>query len=89
MKKIFYIIFLLFQLTFFSNVNAQCPMCKGSAEASLKEGQPQARGLNKGILYMLVGPYFIVGTIAALWFHNKRKIEKQHKEKIDYTFTKN
>jgi hypothetical protein len=89
MKKVAFLVLLLIQIAFFDDLNAQCPMCKGSAEASLKEGQPQARGLNKGILYMFVGPYLIVGTIAGLWLYNKKKMEKQVKDKMEYTFTKN
>lgn len=59
---------------------AQCPMCKGSAETSLKQGRKDAIGLNKGILYMFAGPYLIVGSIAALWLYNKRKVERKYKE---------
>lgn len=52
---------------------AQCPMCKMSAESNLKNGGTAGRGLNAGILYMLVAPYLIVGTIAFLWWRNRNR----------------
>ena len=36
---------------------AQCPMCRGAAESSLKEGKTTAAGLNKGIYTSL--PFLI------------------------------
>lgn len=52
---------------------AQCPMCRIAAESNLKNGGTMGRGLNTGILYMLATPYLIVGTIAFLWWRNRRK----------------
>ncbi len=57
----------------FNLLEAQCPMCKMSAEANLKDGGTSGRGLNAGILYMLVLPYLIVGSIGYWWWRNKRK----------------
>ena len=42
---------------------AQCSLCKSSAESSLKEGNTQAKGLNTGIMYLLIMPYLLVGGI--------------------------
>ncbi len=53
-----------------TDVAAQCPMCKMSAESNLKGGGSMGRGLNNGILYMLVAPYVIVGGIALWWWRN-------------------
>lgn len=52
---------------------AQCPMCRMSAESNLKNGGDAGRGLNNGILYMLATPYLIIGTIAFIWWRNRRK----------------
>jgi uncharacterized membrane protein len=52
---------------------AQCPMCRASAEASIKEGSSVALGLNDGILYLLAMPYLVVATLAYLWYRNYRK----------------
>jgi hypothetical protein len=53
--------------------DAQCPMCKMSAESNMKGGGTAGRGLNAGILYMLVMPYLIVGGIAFWWWRNRKK----------------
>lgn len=52
---------------------AQCAMCKQSAESSLKEGNTDARGLNIGIMYLLVIPYALVGGIGYYWYINHKK----------------
>jgi hypothetical protein len=54
---------------------AQCPMCKASAESSMKEGSRVAIGLNKGILYLLMMPYLFYGVLFLLyWFKTRRKV---------------
>lgn len=52
---------------------AQCPMCKASVEASLKEGSTYALGLNRGILYLLAMPYLTMSAIFLLWYRHQRK----------------
>ena len=52
---------------------AQCPMCKMSAESNLRNGGDAGRGLNAGILYLLVLPYAAVGFLGYLWWRNRRK----------------
>ena len=65
----------LFALTFSfaptNEINAQCPMCKMSAEQNLKDGGTAAKGLNQGILYMFVMPYLLVGCIGFVWYRNR------------------
>lgn len=51
----------------------QCPMCRMAAESNLQNGGTEARGLNNGILYMLAMPYLLIGTLAFLWYRNRRK----------------
>lgn len=58
------------------DTNAQCPMCRMSAENNLKDGGTTGKGLNKGILYMLAMPYVLVGTIGILWYRNRKKEEE-------------
>jgi hypothetical protein len=53
---------------------AQCPMCKMAAESNLKNGGSAGKGLNAGILYMLITPYILVGGLAFWWFKNKKKV---------------
>ncbi|HUM45921.1 MAG TPA: hypothetical protein PLD84_03265 [Chitinophagales bacterium] len=55
------------------SASAQCAMCKQSAESSLKEGSTDAKGLNIGIMYLLVVPYALVGAIGYYWYVNHKK----------------
>lgn len=61
---------------------AQCPMCRMSAESNLKNGGTAGRGLNNGILYMLATPYLIVGTIGYVWWRNRRKEDEEEQPEI-------
>lgn len=57
-----------------SDVMAQCAMCRGTVESTVSNGRSiVASDLNVGILYLLVIPYLIVGTIAFVWYRNSRK----------------
>lgn len=55
---------MLFFVLFIIDADAQCAMCKAAAESNL-ENDPKsiARGLNKGILFLMAAPYVIVGII--------------------------
>jgi hypothetical protein len=54
---------------------AQCPMCRMSVESNLKNGGTAGRGLNAGILYLLMTPYLLVGGLAYVWWRNKKRRE--------------
>lgn len=56
---------------------AQCPMCRATAETNLANGGTEGQGLNNGILYMLGMPYVLIGTIAFLWWRNRRTSEDE------------
>lgn len=60
-----------------SDLAAQCPMCRMSAQSNLQEGGTEGAGLNKGILYMLTLPYLLVGTLGFIWWKNRRKISEE------------
>lgn len=73
MKKL--VVFLIVVFLFLNiDLVAQCPMCKMAAESNLKNGGTAGKGLNAGILYMLLTPYILVGGLAFWWFKNKRKV---------------
>ena len=57
------------------DAQAQCPMCKMSAESNLKNGGADGKGLNAGILFILSLPYLIVGSIGYVWWRNQRAFE--------------
>lgn len=60
-----------------SDLLSQCPMCRMSAESNLKDGGTAGKGLNKGILYMLLMPYLLVGSIGFLWWKNRRRLGEE------------
>jgi hypothetical protein len=77
--KFFSIFALLFTLNFSTvpEVQAQCPMCRMSAESNLENGGTEGKGLNSGILYLLATPYLVVGVIGYLWWRNRRRQEDE------------
>ncbi len=54
-------------------LQAQCPMCRMSAESNLKDGGSAGKGLNTGILFLLSTPYLIIGLLGFLYWKNKKK----------------
>lgn len=56
-------------------MQAQCPMCKMTAESNLKGGGSAGKGLNSGILYMLLTPYLLIGVVGFVWYKNRKKEE--------------
>lgn len=59
--------------TYVNYVDAQCPMCRISAESNLKNGGTEGRGLNAGILFILSLPYVLVGGLGYIWYRNRIK----------------
>ncbi|WP_162055731.1 hypothetical protein [Pontibacter pamirensis] len=60
---------------------SQCAMCRASVESNVGTGkghnhEPESEvgsGLNTGILYLMVIPYLLIGTVGFLWYKNSRK----------------
>ena len=67
---------LCLQLTTTTAIQAQCPMCKMSAESNLKNGGTDGQGLNNGILYMLATPYLLAFGLGYFWWRNRKKEEE-------------
>ena len=65
---------------------AQCAMCKASAETNLKAGGGDPQGLNAGILYRLMLPYLLVGSIGYWWWRNRKSETVQVTELTDADF---
>lgn len=66
MKRKHYILLLSFAacVLIATDADAQCAMCKAAAESDLENNTKSiARGLNKGILFLMAAPYLIVGVI--------------------------
>ncbi len=84
MKKITKIVLvlgvMLLLCLFVEDALAQCPMCRMSAESNLKNGGTDGRGLNTGILYMLILPYLLVASIGFWWWKNRKKQAEEMEE---------
>lgn len=60
---------------------SQCAMCRAAVESNVGTGkghnhEPESKvgsGLNTGILYLMVIPYLLIGTVGFLWYKNSRK----------------
>ncbi|MEM6725944.1 MAG: hypothetical protein AAF598_18015 [Bacteroidota bacterium] len=67
------LLMMVFLLLNVPDLDAQCAMCAATAESNLKNGGAEAKGLNRGILYLLSMPYLLAGTIAFLYWRQKKK----------------
>lgn len=80
MKKNNYLSILLFLLLMVINsasTFAQCSMCRATAESDLNTGGSIARGLNMGILYLMIIPYLIL--MLGTYFFFKKPIDAKIK----------
>lgn len=63
------------------DLSAQCAMCRSTVESTVSNGRSVvASQLNIGILYLLVVPYLLVGSIAFLWYRNSKQ---EHERRIE------
>lgn len=67
-KTIYIILLLLF---FALPADAQCSMCRAVLES--EEGQETAKGINNGIVYLMIIPYVLIGTVGYFIYKNKKK----------------
>jgi len=61
MLKSFPLILLILLFFMIDSAWAQCSMCRAVLES--EEGQQTAKGINNGILYLMVIPYLLVGVV--------------------------
>jgi hypothetical protein len=65
---------LLILLISFDASQAQCAMCTGTVETAHGSGTSSvAEGINKGVLYIFMMPYLILGTIGYFWWRGRKK----------------
>ncbi len=55
---------------------AQCAMCSATAESSLESGSTAAKGLNAGVLYLLVMPFLFATAYFVLYKKRKHELKK-------------
>ena len=53
------------------DVEAQCAMCRAVLES--EEGQETAKGINNGIVYLMIIPYILIGVVGYFIYRNKKK----------------
>jgi hypothetical protein len=70
MKKFFFIILFCFILL---QVDAQCSICTKTAS---QLGEKPARGLNTGIIYLMLTPFALIGVIGYRWWRRERQINQ-------------
>ncbi len=73
MKKAFWLVLIVCVLLFSSlDMDAQCAMCKATAESATENvDRGIGEGLNNGIIYLMLIPYVLLGTIALVFFRKK------------------
>lgn len=72
-KKIATLVFLLLiNLTFY----AQCAMCKATLESDLASGGSVGKGINNGIMYLMIFPYLLVGVVGYFIYRHFKKTNK-------------
>lgn len=73
MKKIWVISTLILVACLISfNADAQCAMCTKTAS---QLGEKPALGLNRGILYLMITPFAIIGFIGYRWWKSNKSME--------------
>ena len=78
--KSFYTLVLVLGLTLVTTTDgySQCAMCRATVESNVGTGSKEPEnevgsGLNTGILYLMVIPYILIGTVGFLWYKSNKK----------------
>lgn len=71
MKTKSFYIFIIIVLLVIVPAEAQCAMCRAVLES--EEGQKTAKGINNGIMYLMIIPYILIGTVGYFLYRNKKK----------------
>ena len=64
-------LFLLLFIICILPAEAQCAMCRAVLES--EQSGTAAKGINNGIMYLMVFPYLLVGTVGYLVYRNRHK----------------
>lgn len=69
MKKTLLIVCLLGTLMVTKDAVAQCSICTKTAQ---QLGHKPAKGLNTGIIYLMIAPLAIIGFVGFRWWKNNK-----------------
>lgn len=77
MKQRTLYIFLVLVLIFSLPADAQCAMCRAVLES--EDGGQAAKGINNGIIYLMIFPYLLVGGVGYAIYKMRKNAKKvQH-----------
>lgn len=74
MKKKIFFISLIFLLLYVP-AEAQCAMCRAVLES--EEGGGAAKGINNGIMYLMIFPYLLVAGVGIAVYRSRKKAREQ------------
>lgn len=68
-KNIIFLLVFVFLISI--PVDAQCAMCRAVLES--EEGGGAAKGINNGIVYLMVFPYLLIGGVGYFIYKSRKK----------------
>jgi hypothetical protein len=71
MKLLFIILLSFCLLTLPIHAGAQCSICTKTAQ---QLGEKPAKGLNSGIIYLMLTPFAIVGFVGYRWWRKNKDV---------------
>lgn len=71
-KKVVLFIFVVALGLFLSiDADAQCAMCRATAESASHDNEGVGKSLNSGIVYLMLAPYILLATVGIVFFRKK------------------
>jgi hypothetical protein len=74
MKKKLIILISLFFLFNSITIEAQCAMCRAVLESG--ENNQTAKGVNNGIMYLMVFPYLLIGAVGYAIYRSRKNAKE-------------
>ena len=74
MKRNFYILLILLILSALS-AEAQCAMCRAVLESD--ESGQAAKGINNGIMYLMIFPYLLIAGVGYAIYRSRKKAKEE------------
>ena len=73
-KGLFLCIAIILLASFQQELLAQCAMCKAALESNMQSGEDAVgKGINSGIMYIMLVPYILLGTIGYFMYKHFKK----------------
>lgn len=75
MKTKAFIVFSLLVVLLVLPADAQCAMCRAVLET--EDGGGAAKGINNGIMYLMIFPYLLVGGVGYAVYRSRKKARER------------